>query len=131
MKKLFSPATLAMMSNVMASAMDDECDVIEIPETRGRGGVTIRGEPKKIATLRCSFHFATDATAELRDDAMKIDARYIVSLPLYANVKLGHRLIVRGNRPAAWQRSVDVVGVTAPHSHRTRRFVLANDAKDA
>jgi hypothetical protein len=133
-KRLFPDTTLAMSAALMESAMSDECDVVEIPETRGRGGVTIKGEPKKIATHPCSLKFAADAIAELRDDAMKINATYVVAMPLLANVQLGHRLVVRGTAKEGsssnqWQKTVDVVGNSAPHTHRVRRFVFATDAK--
>lgn len=135
MTRLLPDTTLAISANLMESTMTDECDVVEIPETRARGGVTVRGVPKKIATHPCSLKFTSDATGELYDDAMKVNARYIVALPLLSNVKQGHRLVVRGTAKEdttsnQWQKTVDVIGVSAPHTNRVRRVVFAEDAKD-
>jgi hypothetical protein len=106
--------------------LPDTAEVFDIPTTKGPGGTTVMGEPVKVAASRVRFLPTESVEEAIRADAEKKGARYVLVFPVSTRVLHGNRVVVKGEN-AAWQRTVEVVGLAAPGDFPTARVAFGRE----
>ncbi len=124
--RLIPPATLALLQQQREDNLPDTAEIFDIPATKGPGGTTVMGEPVKVAASRCRFLPVESVDETTRADAVKHGARYVIVFPVNTRVLHGNRIVVKGEQ-AAWQRTVDVVGLAAPGDNPTARVAYGRE----
>lgn len=84
---------------------------------RGVGGMMRPGAEAKVGEYNCHAMLVAEARDELRADATRNDAQFVIIFPAYANVQRGHFVVIDG---VSWGKRVEIVGVAAPGAKLAR-----------